>query len=152
MEKESRKADLTDNRMVVRTDKGGFRTDITVKGHELIADEPESAGGTGMGPDPYDYLVAALGSCTSMTIRMYADLKKWPLESVVIRLKHQKIHAEDCRECETRNGKVDIIEREIELIGPLNKEQRERLLEIANKCPVHRTLHSEIVVRSRLKD
>ncbi len=151
MEKEDRKADLTDNRMTVRTGEG-FRTDITVKGHELIADEPESVGGTGMGPDPYDYLAAALGSCTSMTIRMYADRKKWPLESVVVRLNHQKIHAEDCRECETKSGKVDVIEREIELIGPLDKEQRERLLEIANRCPVHRTLHSEIVIRSRLKD
>lgn len=151
MEKENRKADSTDSRMVVRTERG-FRTDITVRGHELIADEPESVGGTGMGPDPYDYLLAALGSCTSMTIRMYADRKKWPLESVVVRLKHQKIHAEDCRECETKSGKVDIIEREIELIGPLDKEQRERLLEIANRCPVHRTLHSEIVVRSILRD
>ena len=151
MEKENRKADSTDSRMVVRTERG-FRTAITVRGHELIADEPESVGGTGMGPDPYDYLLAALGSCTSMTIRMYADRKKWPLESVVVRLKHQKIHAEDCRECETKSGKVDIIEREIELIGPLDKEQRERLLEIANRCPVHRTLHSEIVVRSILRD
>ena len=151
MEKENRKADSTDSRMVVRTERG-FRTDITVRGHELIADEPESVGGTGMGPDPYDYLLAALGSCTSMTIRMYADRKRWPLESVVVRLKHQKIHAEDCRECETKSGKVDIIEREIELIGPLDKEQRERLLEIANRCPVHRTLHSEIVVRSILRD
>ena len=151
MEKENRKANSTDSRMVVRTERG-FRTDITVRGHELIADEPESVGGTGMGPDPYDYLLAALGSCTSMTIRMYADRKKWPLESVVVRLKHQKIHAEDCRECETKSGKVDIIEREIELIGPLDKEQRERLLEIANRCPVHRTLHSEIVVRSIWKD
>ncbi|HEX3035215.1 MAG TPA: OsmC family protein [Thermodesulfobacteriota bacterium] len=151
MENGKRKADLTDNRMVVRTERG-FRTDIKVKGHELIADEPESVGGTGMGPDPYDYLVAALGSCTSMTIRMYADRKKWPLESVVVRLQHQKIHAEDCRECETKSGKVDVIEREIELTGPLDKEQRERLFEIANKCPVHRTLHSEIVIRSRLKD
>jgi putative redox protein len=129
----------------------GYRTEILASGHTLIADEPVSAGGTDMGPNPYDYLLAALGSCTSMTIRMYADRKGWPLESVVVRLKHRKIHAADCQECETKSGKVDYIEREIELIGPLSREQLERLLEIANKCPIHRTLHSEVVVKTRLK-
>ncbi|HXG30132.1 MAG TPA: OsmC family protein [Thermodesulfobacteriota bacterium] len=159
MEKEMEKTreeesqyDLQDNWVVVRTGKIGYRTDILARGHRLIADEPVSSGGTGMGPDPYDYLVAALGSCTSMTIRMYADRKGWPLESVVVRLRHRKIHAEDCEECETKTGKIDLIEREIDLIGPLDSEQRRRLLEIADRCPVHRTLRSEVVIRTRLKD
>ena len=87
-----------------------------------------------------------------MTLRMYADLKEWPLDSVVVRLRHQKIHAQECRECETRSGKLDFIEREIELEGPLDEEQRQRLLEIADRCPVHRTLHSEIIVKTALKE
>lgn len=151
-QEEKPQANLKDNWVVVRTGKTGYRTDILARGHNLIADEPVSSGGTGMGPDPYDYLVTALGSCTSMTIRMYADRKGWPLESVVVRLKHKKIHAEDCEECETKTGKIDLIEREVELIGPLDNEHRRRLLEIADRCPVHRTLRSEVVIRTRLKD
>jgi uncharacterized OsmC-like protein len=96
--------------------------------------------------------VAALGACTGMTLRMYADRHEWPLESVVVRLKHQKVHAADCAQCETRSGKIDTIEREIEIEGPLDQEQRQRLLEIADRCPVHRTLHSEIVVKTSLKE
>lgn len=147
-------ADPTDNRVAVRTGSEGYRTDILAGGHALIADEPVSVGGTNTGPTPYDYLVSALGSCTSMTLRMYADHKKWPLESVTVRLRHEKVHKEDC---ETdveggKNGKIDRIEREIELEGPLDEEQRKRLLQIADRCPVHRTLHGEIRVDTRLKE
>lgn len=147
----SEKEDLTDNRIVVRTGNSGYRTEINANGHHLIADEPQSVGGSNTGPNPYDYLVTALGACTSMTLRMYADRKKWSLDEIVVRLKHDKIHAEDCEQCETKEGKIDRIEREIEVLGDLDDEQRQRLLEIANKCPVHKTLHSEIVVKSSLK-
>ena len=136
-----------DYRMQVSTG-DGLCTEITVDGHELVADEPSHLGGTEAGPTPYDYLMGALGSCTAMTIRMYADRREWPLESVKVRLKHQKIYAEDCSACETENGKIDHIEREIELTGGLDDEQREKLLQIADKCPVHRTLESETVVET----
>jgi putative redox protein len=124
--------------------------DILVGQHRLTADEPTEAGGSDLGPNPYDLLLAALGACTSMTLRLYADHKQWPLERTTVRLSHEKIHAADCADCETREGKIDQIEREIELAGPLDATQRQRLLEIAEKCPVHRTLHSEIKIRSRL--
>ena len=144
--------DLTDNRVMTRTGRRGYQTEIVASGHRLLADEPIAVGGSDTGPTPYDYLLAALGACTSMTLRMYADRKGLALESIVVRLKHQKIHAEDCRSCETKSGKIDTIEREIELQGPLDQEQRQRLLEIADRCPVHRTLHSEIIVNSKLKE
>jgi putative redox protein len=129
-----------------------FTQSIGVGGHHLRADEPESFGGTNTGPSPYDLLLASLGACTSMTLRLYADRKNWPLEHVSVRLKHEKIHARDCAECETKEGKIDRIDREIELQGALDASQRARLLEIANRCPVHRTLHSEVVVPTRLID
>jgi len=129
----------------------GFTTDIFAGGHRLIADEPVAVGGAEMGPTPYDYLLAALGACTVMTLRMYADRKKWPLDGVDVDLQHRKIYAEDCRECDTAKGYVDQIERELKLVGELTAEQQERLLEIADRCPVHRTLGSEINIVSRLK-
>lgn len=128
----------------------GTAQEITAGGHPLRSDEPVPAGGTDTGPNPYDLLLAALGSCTSMTIAMYARRKQWPLDAVTVRLRHSRIHAEDCAECETRAGMIDRIEREVELAGALDAAQRERLLDIANKCPVHRTLVSEIDIRTRL--
>jgi len=124
--------------------------DVFIGRHRLAADEPVGAGGSNLGPNPYDFLLAGLGACTSMTLRLYADHKQWPLEKVTVRLSHEKIHAEDCADCETREGKIDQIEREIEVQGPLDAAQRHRLLEIAEKCPVHRTLHSEIKIVSKL--
>ena len=117
--------------------------------HDLSADEPIAAGGRDGGPGPYDYLLAALGACTSMTVRLYANRKAWPLEQVIVRLRHAKIHARDCAECETREGYLDRIERDIELVGALDGEQRARLMDIADKCPVHRTLTGEVKIVTR---
>jgi uncharacterized OsmC-like protein/alpha/beta superfamily hydrolase len=135
--------------LVAETRNGKFEQSVVVGQHRYLADEPVSAGGNGSGPSPYDYLLAALGSCTSMTIRLYADLKKLPLKRVSVHLAHDKIHAVDCENCETKEGKIDRIEREITLEGDLSAEQRAKLMEIADKCPVHRTLHSEIDIRTR---
>ena len=136
--------------LVAETGAGKFANVIQTGLHRLTSDEPVAFGGMDTGPSPYDLLLASLGACTSMTLRMYADRKKWPLEKVAVTLRHQKIHAEDCRDCETKEGKIDKIEKEIEVAGPLDAEQRERLLEIADRCPVHRTLHSEVRIVSRL--
>ena len=136
--------------IVEETGDGRFTQRVIAGRHELKADEPKSVGGDDSGPGPYDYLLAALGACTSMTIRMYADRKEWPLEQVSVRLRHKKIHAEDCAECETRDGRVDWIDRDITLSGPLDQAQKDRLLEIADKCPVHKTLHAETIVASRI--
>tara|TARA_R110002110_G_scaffold260260_4_gene476028 strand:- start:8102 stop:9325 length:1224 start_codon:yes stop_codon:yes gene_type:complete len=136
--------------VVSETGENPFAQAISAGVHSLRADEPLKIGGGNTGPTPYDLLLSGLGACTSMTIRMYANRKKWPLEKAVVRLKHDKIHAEDCADCETRDGRVDRIERTIELTGDLDDEQRARLLEIADKCPVHRTLESEVKVETRL--
>lgn len=136
--------------VIVSGSAGGFAQEVTVGPHRLSGDEPTAVGGTDTGPNPYDLLLAALGSCTSMTVAMYARRKQWPLQAVTVRLRHSKIHAADCESCETTEGLLDRIEREVELLGPLAEEQRARLLEIANKCPVHRTLTSEIDIRTRL--
>jgi len=117
--------------------------------HSLTADEPQDKGGGDRGPNPYALLLSALGACTAMTLRMYADHKQWPLRHVAVRLHHRKVHAADCDECETKDGKIDWIEREIAIEGDLTDEQRARLLEIADRCPVHRTLHSEVKVATR---
>ena len=131
-------------------DGNGFAQQIVAGPHRLRGDEPKSAGGSDTGPSPYDFLLAALGSCTSMTVGMYARKKNWPLERVTVWLRHSKIYAADCSECETREGMLDRIERDVRFEGPLSAEQHSRLLEIANKCPVHRTLTSEINIRTRL--
>jgi uncharacterized OsmC-like protein len=126
--------------VIVRGSAAGFAQKIFTGSHRLRADEPAAAGGTDTGPSPYDLLLAALGSCTSMTVAMYAQRKGWPLEHVTVWLRHSKIHASDCTDCETKEGLLDRIERDIHLAGSLTTEQCSRLLEIANKCPVHRTL------------
>ncbi|SPJ14809.1 OsmC family protein [Syntrophobacter sp. SbD2] len=143
--------ELSDNRIVARTGMAGFRTEIIANGHSLIADEPISAGGANSGPTPYDLLVSALGACTGMTIRMYADRKKLPLDSIIVRLRHDKIYAEDCQDCEDPKSKIDFIEREIELNGDLDEPTRQKILQIANRCPVHKTLESRSRIASKLK-
>jgi uncharacterized OsmC-like protein/fermentation-respiration switch protein FrsA (DUF1100 family) len=134
--------------LVRETGDGKFQQEILSGPHRFLADEPVKAGGLDSGPGPYDLLLAGLGACTSMTLRLYADNKKLPLKRVTVRLTHNKIHAEDCLNCETREGMVDRIDRNITIEGSLDAEQRKRLLEIADKCPVHRTLTSEIEIRT----
>jgi putative redox protein len=136
--------------VVVTGDASGLAQDITVGPHRLSADEPVTEGGTDTGPSPYDLLLAALGACTSMTLVLYARRKQWPLRVVTVRLRHSRVHAADCESCETREGMLDRIERDVELVGDLDEEQRARLMEIAARCPVHRTLTSEIDIRTRL--
>ncbi|HET9948927.1 MAG TPA: OsmC family protein [Longimicrobiales bacterium] len=128
-----------------------FAQEVTVGPHVLLADEPVAFGGTDTGPNPYELLLAALGACTSMTVSLYARRKEWPLEAVTVRLRHAKVHREDCENCDRPDAKLDRIEREVELQGSLSAEQRDRLLEIANRCPVHRTLTSEIDIRTTLR-
>ena len=140
-----------DNRVTTSTGNEDFFTEVFANGHAMIADEPVKYGGTDRGPTPYEYLLAGLGACTSMTLQMYARRKKLPLEKAVVRMTHEKVHADDCGHCESAEGKIDLVVREIELLGELNAEQRQRLLEIAERCPVHKTLHSEVDIISKLK-
>ena len=135
--------------VIVRGSAAGFAQEIIAGPHRMTADEPAAAGGTETGPGPYDLLLAALGSCTSMTVAMYTRRKAWLLASVTVWLRHSKIYAADCAGCDTKVGLLDRIERDIQFVGPLTAEQRAKLLEIANKCPVHRTLTSEISIRTR---
>jgi putative redox protein len=143
---------LRDGWVVVEGAASGFAQDVAAGVHRLRSDEPAAAGGSDTGPGPYDLLLAALGSCTSMTVAMYARRKDWPLRRVVVRLRHSRSHAEDCAACETQDARLDVIEREITLDGTLSEEQRARLLSIANRCPVHRTLTSGIDIRTTLND
>ncbi len=148
-------AETTDKprQVVVReTRNGKFQNTVTVGPHSLLADEPHSVGGDDSGPGPYDFLLAGLGACKSMTMRLYAERKSLPLERATVTLNHSKIHAEDCAECETKEGLLDQIEVAIGLEGPLDADQRKRILEIADKCPVHRTLTSEIRIVTRAAD
>ena len=136
--------------VVVTGDGAGLAQRIQVGPHRLQSDEPLASGGADSGPSPYDLLLAALGSCTSMTVALYARRKQWPLTGVTVTLRHSRIHAADCEACETREGHLDRIERDVELVGSLEQEQRARLMEIANKCPVHRTLTAEVDIRTRM--
>jgi putative redox protein len=137
--------------VVEETGRGNYQNAVSIGGHHLLlADEPKDVGGGDTGPGPYDFLLTALGSCTAMTIRMYADLKGIPLTKVRVTLRHDKVHAEDCEGCETKTGKLDRIVRDLHFEGDLTEDQRAKLLEIADKCPVHRTLHSEIIEESRV--
>lgn len=139
--------------VVVReTRQGKFQQQVSVGPHRLIADEPASVGGQDTGPNPYDLVLSGLGACTAMTMRMYADRKSLPLDRVTVTLRHSKIHAEDCEACETATGLLDRIERIIAIEGELDPEQRARLMEIADKCPVHKTLTSEIHIVTRAAD
>lgn len=135
--------------VVTRTGQCGFTTEIRAGNHSLLADEPEKFGGNNLGPNPYDLLNAALGACTSMTIQMYARRKKWSLREAIVHLKHDKVHGEDCISCEDKGGKLDQLKREVELIGDLDEDQRRRLMEIADKCPVHKTLTSDIDITTK---
>jgi uncharacterized OsmC-like protein/pimeloyl-ACP methyl ester carboxylesterase len=155
LERPDRTADMDDRpkRVVVReTRNSKFQNAISIGPHRLLADEPVAAGGEDSGPNPYDFLLAALGACKSMTMRLYADRKSFPLERATVSLEHSKIHAQDCAECETREGMLDQIDVAIALEGQLDPEQRVRILEIADRCPVHRTLTSEIRIVTRGAD
>ena len=138
--------------MVRETRNSKFQQPVSVGPHRLLADEPVAGGGDDSGPGPYDFLLAGLGACTSMTMRLYADRKSLPLERTTGTLRHSKIHAEDCAECETKAGMLDQIERVITMEGALDPEQRKKLLEIADKCPVHRTLTSEVRILTSATD
>jgi putative redox protein len=143
-------AEVMDHRVTVHTPAAGFRTGVAVRQHTLVADEPTEVGGTDEGPTPYDLLGAALGTCTAMTLRMYADRKRWPLEGVTVHVEHDRIHADDCAECDANDDHIDRLRRTLTLDGPLDDDQRARLVEIADRCPVHRTLEGEIVIATAL--
>ena len=140
------------NVVVQETGNGKFQQSVTVGPHQFLADEPKAAGGEDTGPGPYDFLLAGLGACTSMTMRLYADRKSLPLTRTTVTLRHSKIYAQDCADCETEDGMLDQIERVIAMEGALSSEQRQKLMEIADKCPVHRTLTSEIHIVTRAAD
>ena len=135
--------------VIVRS-RPGLSASIEVGDHRLVADEPVEVGGADAGPNPYDLLLSALGACTAITVRMYAQRKGWPLDAVEVRLSHDRIHAEDCAQCETREGYVHRISKSLLLQGPLDTDQRQRLAEIAERCPVQRALTHEIVIQQTL--
>ena len=138
--------------VVARGGAKNFQQQVIAGRHHLVADEPVSAGGGDVGPDPYDYLLAALGACTSMTIGLYARRNRMPLENITVSLSHSRIYAADCGDCETKEGMLDRIDVEVDVTGPLTAEQHAKLMQVAAKCPVHRTLTSEISIRLRSAD
>jgi len=144
--------DKNEVHVVVHGNADNFQQEIVAGKHHLVADEPVSAGGSDAGPDPYDYLLTSLGACTSMTIGFYARRNHLPLESITVSLSHSRIYAADCEECETQEGMLDRIDVDVELTGQLTPEQRAKLMQVAAKCPVHRTLTSEINIRLRAVD
>lgn len=141
----------TDRQVVVRTGQQKYMTEVRAGKHFMYADEPKRVGGQDLGPTPYDLLAAALGTCTSITLRMYADRKKWSLEAIKVHVQHERVHCEDCEETEGKPKLIEVMHREIELEGKLTEAQQQRMLSIANRCPVHRTLHSGVVVKTSLK-
>ncbi len=143
---------FTEHEVVANLGEEGFTTQMRAGRHFFIADEPVKAGGKDFGPSPYDYLSAALAACTSMTIQMYVKRKKWPLENVETHVNHHKSHAEDCDQCERNTAKIDVFERIINLEGNLDEEQTQRVLEIADKCPVHRTLSNKVRITTQMKE
>ena len=145
-------SDLEPGEVRVRGGASGFANVVETSLHRLPADEPAGVGGSDTGPNPYELLLAALGACKSMTLRMYADRKGWPLEGVEVLLRHDRVHAGDCDECESTEGRVDHIDAELRVSGPLDEAQRRRLLEIADRCPVHRTLTSETIIHTELRE
>ncbi|MHB1948089.1 MAG: OsmC family protein [Gammaproteobacteria bacterium] len=140
------------SREVTVSEEGLYKQQITLGDHTILADEPISAGGKDLGPSPYELLLASLGACTSITVRMYADFKKIPLEKIIVHLCHEKIYRDDCQHCENANSKIDRINIKIQFQGNLSQDQRNKLIEIANHCPVHRTLTSETHIISQLVD
>jgi putative redox protein len=143
---------LSSGTVLVASTMGKFQQVLLDGRHRLVADEPVAAGGTDAGPGPYELLLMALGACTSMTLEMYASQKKWPLERVEVRLSHRRLHSKDCAECADQPAAmIDRIEKSIALFGPLDEAQRGRLMDIADKCPVHRTLTGTIVIASTLQ-
>jgi uncharacterized OsmC-like protein/esterase/lipase len=141
----------TVHEVVANLGEEGYTTQMRAGKHYFLADEPEKAGGNDFGPSPYDFLSAALASCTSMTIQMYARRKKWPVKNVQTHVNHSKTHAEDCEKCERNTSKIDVFERQIVLEGNLDEAQQERILEIADKCPVHRTMNNKVNITTQLK-
>lgn len=142
----------TDNQVAVRIGKDSYTSDITAGQHQLTADEPANVGGNDFGPSPYALLLASLGACTAMTLRMYSDRKGWELEEVIVHLDHEKDYPSDCGQCEQNDAKIDKIARKIELSGSLDSHMKKKLLEIADKCPVHKTLHGVVHVTTELRD
>ena len=138
------------NEIIVKTGKEGYKAEIISGNHLFFADEPVSAGGTDTGPNPYEYLLAALGSCTALTLRLYANNKKWPVDAIEVRVSHSNDYLKDCEDCPDKEAKIEHIDIKIKLTGDLTQEQRARLLDISTRCPVHKTLESGLKMDSSL--